>query len=263
MGPFFIDLAWPLGPNFFEFLFFSPLTLGHFLATWKKLGGCSFYKCLIFVLKKRVFCWYFGHFSVGSYRVINKEWHKVSLRGRHIIYILTHKKHTVRMRNAGHLTQHKRKSAVTLGSSTGGARSAVPPPPSRPRPGAWCDAVSASVGRRPSCGANSSTMAFSSSARVSGIRSVAPEMLVTRGQAGQSRTVGWPLASDAGPSERAVDRRTPTWGNLWLRVWRAPARRPAQTCTLSWLPVLGRTDTLPSSASLGLCHRRRVPRTSR
>ena len=30
------------------------------------------------------------------------------------------------MRNVGHLTQHKRKSALTLGSSTGGARSALP-----------------------------------------------------------------------------------------------------------------------------------------
>ena len=30
------------------------------------------------------------------------------------------------MRNAGDLTQHKRKSTVTLGSSTGGARSALP-----------------------------------------------------------------------------------------------------------------------------------------
>ena len=56
------------------------------------------------------------------------------------------------MRNAGHLTQHKRKSAVTFGSSTGGARSALPRPRSRARPGAGCAVPCASVSCRPSCG---------------------------------------------------------------------------------------------------------------
>ena len=59
-------------------------------------------------------------------RVINKEWHEVSTRGEHIIWILTYKQHTVRMINLGHLTFHMQMSAATLGSSTGGAQSSLP-----------------------------------------------------------------------------------------------------------------------------------------
>ena len=38
--------------QFFLNFYLFPINFRSFIATWKKLGGCSFYKCLIFALKK-------------------------------------------------------------------------------------------------------------------------------------------------------------------------------------------------------------------
>ena len=125
-------------------------------------------------------------FALICCRVINKEWHTLNLRGRHIIYILTHKKHTVRMINAGHLTQHKRKSAVTLGSSTGCVRSALPlrpadlgPAPGVPRHAPRLIAVHPAgeafdAGLESCHRIESNRIESCSSNRVSGIRSATP-----------------------------------------------------------------------------------------